>query len=85
MGDLLMCERSGDGVSRLPPVRPLQADTTRNLMVGEGVLLKSTFSQLLPARASGGPPPLDWWQLRPTDRAMAARSARTSLSEEEIN
>ena len=53
-------------------------------MVVEDVLLKSTFPQLLPAgavRATAAASP--GGQLRPTDRAMAARSARTSSSEEE--
>ena len=63
MGDLLVSERSGDGVSRLPPARPLQADTMRDLMVVEDVFLKNTFPQLLQAGASGDPPPLVW---RPT-------------------
>ena len=30
-------------------------------MVVEDVVLKSTFPVLLPAGASDGPPPLDWW------------------------
>ena len=30
-------------------------------MVVEDVFLQSTLPQLLPAGASGGPPPLDWW------------------------
>ena len=30
-------------------------------MVVEDVLLKSIFAQLLPAGASGGPLPFDWW------------------------
>ena len=47
VGDLLVSERSGDGVSRLPPARPLQADTMRELMVVEDVLLQSTFPKLL--------------------------------------
>ena len=48
------------------------------------VLLESTFPQLLPAGASGGPPPLVCGgQLRPTDKAMAASSVRTSSSEED--
>ena len=46
------------------------------------MLLKSTFPQLLPAGASGGPPPLGWWPTQ-TNRAMAARSARTSSNEED--
>ena len=53
-------------------------------MVVESVLLKSTFPQLLQQlgrpvdrrRLTGG-------QLRTTDRAMAASSVRTSLSEAE--
>ena len=57
MGDLV-CRRSGDGVSWLPPARP-QADM-REVMVVEDVLLQSTFQVLLSAGASGGPPP-DWW------------------------
>ena len=48
VSDLLVRERSGDGVSWSPPGRALQADTTRKLMVVEDVLLKSTFPQLLP-------------------------------------
>ena len=32
----------------------------RELMVVEDVLLKSTFPHLLPAGASGGPPPVCW-------------------------
>ena len=46
--DLLVCEA-------------LQADTMRKLVVLEDVVLKSAFPVLLPAGASGGPPPLDWW------------------------
>ena len=61
VGDLLVSERSSDGVSWLPPARPLQVDTKRDPMVVEDVLLKSTVPQLLPAGASGGPPPLGWW------------------------
>ena len=45
---------SADGVSWLPPAWPLQADTMREL-------LKSTFPQMLPAGASGGPPPPVVW------------------------
>ena len=45
----------------------------------EDVLLKSTFPQLLPAGASGGPPPLVW----STDNAMVARSARSARREAE--
>ena len=73
-GDLLVCERSGDGLSWSPPARPLQKDTMRKLMVGGGC----ACVEYVPAdrcRLTGG-------QRRPTDRAMAARSARTSSSEE---
>ena len=53
--DLLVCERSGDDVSWLPPARPLLADIMRELMLVEDVLLKSAFPQLLPAGASVRP------------------------------
>ena len=81
MGDLLVCERSGEGLSWSPPAPPLQADTMRELMVVEDVLLESTFLELLPSEGSscrliGG-------QLKPTDKAMATHSARTSSSEED--
>ena len=78
-----MCELAVDGFSWSPPGRALQADTMRKLVVLQDVVLQSAFPELLPAGASSGPPPLVWCQLRPTDRAMAARSARTSSSEEE--
>ena len=42
-------------------IRALQADTMWKLVVLEDVVLKSAFSELLPAGASDGPPPLDWW------------------------
>ena len=61
VGDLLLCERSGDGLSCSPPAQPLQADTMRELMVVEDVLLQSMFPELLPAGASGGPLPFAWW------------------------
>ena len=55
----------------------------RELMVVEEVLLENTFPVLLPVGASGGPLPFTGGQLRPTNRAVAARSARTSSREEE--
>ena len=61
MGELLVCERPVDGFSWSPPGRALQADTMRKLVVLEDVVLKSAFPELLPAGASGGPQPLDWW------------------------
>ena len=61
MGELLVCERPVDGFSWSPPGRALQADTMRKLVVLEDVVLKSAFPELLPAGASAGPPPLDWW------------------------
>ena len=82
VGDLLLSERSGGGFSWLSPAQPLYADTMRELVVVEDVLLKSTFSQLLPAGRPADRRRLTGGQLRPTDRAMAARSARTSSSEE---
>ena len=36
----------------------------RELMVVEDVVVESTFPQLLPAGAFGGPPPLDWWPIQ---------------------
>ena len=48
VGDLLVCDRSSDGVSWLPPARPLQADTMSSRMVVEDVLLQSTFPEQLP-------------------------------------
>ena len=65
VGDLLGTERSSDGVSRLPPIRP-QADTMRELMVVEDVCASG---ERVPSAAAS-------WGV-PTDRAMAARSART--------
>ena len=61
MGDLLVCERSGDGVSWLPPAWTLLADTMRKLMVVENVLLERDprqrrrprfFENLLPRRCA---------------------------------
>ena len=75
MGELLVCERPVDGFSWSPPGRALQADAVWELVVLEDVVLQSIFPELLPTGASGG-------QLRPTNRAMAARWARTSSSEE---
>ena len=50
-------------VSRRSTVSPGRHETgrSRELMVVEDVLLKSTFPVLLTAGASRGPPPLDWW------------------------
>ena len=59
--DLLVSERSGDGVSWSPPARQMQEDTMRELMVVEDVLLQSMFPELLPTGTSGGPPPPVWW------------------------
>ena len=61
MGDLLVSERSSDGVSWLPPTRSLFADTTRELIVVEDVLLKRAFPHLLPAGASARPSLPVWW------------------------
>ena len=68
---LLVRERSGDGVSRSPPdqsrICSIKARSQTCCWVGRPRDLECL---------SGG-------QLRPTDRAMAARSARTSSSEED--
>ena len=61
MGELLVCERPVDGFSWSPPGRALQADAVWELVVLEDVVLQSIFLELLPAGASGGPLPLDWW------------------------
>ena len=61
-------------VSRHQPGR-CKRTTMRELMVVEDVLLESMFPELLPAGASSGPLPFD--------KAMAARSTRTSSSEED--
>ena len=61
VGELIVCERPVDGFSLSPPGRALQADTMRKLVVLGDVVLKSSFPELLPAGASDGPPPLDWW------------------------
>ena len=82
VGELLVCERPVDGFSWSPPGRALQADTMRNLVVLEDVVLRSAFTELLPAGRPADRRRLTGGQLRPTDRAMAARSARTSSSEE---
>ena len=55
------CVRSGVCLSWSPQARPLQADTVRELVVMEEVLLQSMFPELLPAGASGGLLPFDWW------------------------
>ena len=61
VGELLVCERRVDGFSWSPPGRPLQADAVWELVVLEDVVLQSIFPELVPAGASGRPPPLDWW------------------------
>ena len=52
-------------------------------MMVEGVLLHSMFPELLPAGRPADRCRLTGGLLRPTDRAMAARSVRTSSSEED--
>ena len=64
MGEPLVCERPVDGFSWSPPRRALQADTMRKLVVLQDVVLKSAFPELLPAGASSGPHPLDWWPVQ---------------------
>ena len=75
MGELLVRERLVDGFSWSPPGWTLQADTLRELVMVQDMVLQG--SQLgrpgVFVYLSGG-------QLRPTDKAMAASSARTSSS-----
>ena len=76
VGNLLVCERPVDGFSRSPPDRALQADTMRKLVMAEDAADLLPRPRVCFVYLSGG-------QLRPTDWAMAARSARTSSCEEE--
>ena len=82
MGELLVCELPVDGFSWSPPGRALQADAVWELVELEDVVLQSIFPELLPAGRPADRHRLTGGQLRPTDRATAARSARTSSSEE---
>ena len=59
VGELLVCERPVVGFSWLPPGRP-HADAVWELVVLEDVVLQGSFPELLPAGASGEPPPHDW-------------------------
>ena len=80
VGELLMCERV-DGFSWSPPGRALQADTMRELVVVEDVLLKSAFPELPTARLCV---PV-WWPTQ-TNRQGAGgppSKARSRLNDEE--
>ena len=81
MGELLVCERPVDGFSWSPPGRALQATCGSSWWwrMWSCRARSQSCCQLGRPRVfvylSGG-------QLRPTDNAMAARSARTSSSAE---
>ena len=82
VGELFVCERPVDGFSWSPPGQALQADTMRKLVVLEDVVLKKASQSCCQLGRPTDRRRLTGGQLRPTVRATAARSVRTSSSEE---